>query len=124
MIDRQLNRGLRLLSYLAMAQHEIGEAINEETIGSDLARLYWAQAASSAKTPGGPVAPLEQLTAKLGAMVDDLYNARNYAECLLLLFDAAHRAGFGMDLLTEKGFEHLANLHTPSEEATAAAAAG
>ena len=107
MIDRQLNRGLRLLSYLAMAQHEVGEAINEETIGSDLARLYWAQAASSAKTSGGPAAPLEQLTAKLWAMADDRYNARDYAECLLLLFDAAHRAGFGMDLLTEKGFEHL-----------------
>ena len=125
MIDRQLDRGLRLLSYLAMAQHEVSEAINEETNGSALARLYTAQAASSATAPGGPAAPLATLSAKLEAMAVDRYNAANYAECLLLLFDAAHRAGFGLGLLTEKGFERLGDTQIALEEpeATAIAAA-
>jgi hypothetical protein len=123
MIDPQQNRGLRVLSYLAMAQHELGEAINEETTGSEFARLYAAQAAASAKTPGGPAAPLEQLTAKLEIMANDRYNAGDYADCLLLLLDAARRAGFGLALLTELGFERVVNPQVAPESAPAPAPA-
>lgn len=79
------------------------KAINDctdQTLGRELYELahdasVWSQATFGADSVRGPIGPLKHLEKEAREAQDSIDDESEYADCLLLVLDAARRAGMG-----------------------------
>lgn len=75
-----------------------------------LSHRAWSDAAFG--TARGPVGALKHLAKEAMEAAENPTDLAEFADCLFLLWDGVHRAGFTMDQVVAAGFEKLKVLHT------------
>ncbi|CAB5220201.1 Domain of unknown function DUF550 [uncultured Caudovirales phage] len=84
---------------------------------SDLDRLWcghraWSDATFGSPQERGPVGALKHLAKEALEAAADPTDITEFVDCLFLLWDGVHRAGFTMEQVIEAGFRKLQVLHT------------
>jgi hypothetical protein len=72
----------------------------------------WSDASFGTPAKRGPVGALKHLSKEALEAAENPTDVTEFADCLFLLWDAAHRAGFSMTEVVEAGFRKLQVLHT------------
>lgn len=72
----------------------------------------WSDATFGSPEIRGPIGPLKHLQKEVAEVLANPTDLVEYADCLLLLMDAARRAGFSVDQLTNAAFKkHAENVN-------------
>lgn len=70
---------------------------NLQTFWNDLSN--WSQSVFGTDKERGPIGPLKHLQLETQEALESPKDISEYADCLILIFDAARRAGFSFDEL-------------------------
>lgn len=86
---------------------------------TDMDRLWcghraWADETFGTRDVRGPVGALKHLAKEALEAAEDPTDLTEFADCLFLLWDGVHRAGFTMEQVVQAGFRKLQVLHTRS----------